>query len=72
VAISEDGLSWEAALELEDSEIGRYSYPAVIQSSDGMVHVVYTWRRERIKYVKIDPDRLKTRPIENGRWPQNP
>ncbi len=72
VAISEDGFHWDAALVLEDSEIGRYSYPAVIQSSDGMVHVVYTWRRERIKYVKIDPGLLKTHPISDGKWPVIP
>ena len=70
VAISEDGKRWDAALVLEDSEISEYSYPAVIQSSDGMVHVVYTWRRERIKYVKIDPDLLKTSPIVGGLWPE--
>ncbi|MGW8314681.1 MAG: sialidase family protein [Bacteroidales bacterium] len=69
VSVSEDGLQWKAALVLEDSEIGEYSYPAVIQASDGMVHVVYTWRRERIKHVVIDPGQLKTRPIVNGQWP---
>lgn len=69
LAVSEDGIQWEAALVLEDSEIGEYSYPAVIQSADGMVHVVYTWHRERIKYVKIDPDKLQTYPMNEGRWP---
>jgi predicted neuraminidase len=72
VAISDDGIHWEAALVLEDSEIGEYSYPAVIQSSDGLVHVVYTWRRERIKYLKIDPDKLHSSPISEGKWPGNP
>jgi alpha-L-rhamnosidase len=70
VAISNDGLAWKAALVLEDSEISEYSYPAVIQSADGMVHVVYTWRREKIKYMKIDPNQLKTRSIKQGRWPK--
>jgi predicted neuraminidase len=70
VAISKDGKSWEAALVLEDSEISQYSYPSVIQSSDGMVHVVYTWRREKIKYVKIDPNKLKSKPIVNEKWPE--
>jgi predicted neuraminidase len=41
-----------------ESEPGEYSYPAVIQSSDGLVHVTYTWRRERIRHVVIDPARL--------------
>ena len=68
VAISEDGKHWEAALILEDSEISQYSYPSVIQSSDGLVHVVYTWRRERIKHVAIDPDKLKTSEIVDEKW----
>lgn len=70
VAVSKDGLHWEAALVLEDSEISQYSYPAVIQSSDGMVHVVYTWRRERIKHVVIDPAKIKTLPIVYEKWPE--
>jgi alpha-L-rhamnosidase len=69
VAISKDGKSWSAAVVLEDSPISQYSYPSVIQSGDGMVHIVYTWRRERIKYVKIDPSKLKLTPIVNEQWP---
>lgn len=69
VAISNDGKHWEAALILEDSEISQYSYPAVIQSSDGLVHIVYTWRRERIKHVVVDPKKLKTKPIFFEKWP---
>ncbi|WBL23401.1 exo-alpha-sialidase [Zunongwangia sp. HRR-M8] len=69
LAISKDGINWDAALVLEDSKISQYSYPAIIQGSDGMLHAVYTWRRQRIKYVKIDPKKLVTFPIENGEWP---
>lgn len=69
VAVSKDGISWYASLVLEDSEIGQYSYPSVIQSFDGMVHVVYTWRREKIKYVKIDPGKLRMKKIVNEKWP---
>lgn len=57
VAISSDGKTWKAALELE-TQPGEYSYPAVIQTADGLVHVTYTWKRERIKHVVIDPKRL--------------
>ncbi len=70
VSVSKDGKTWDAALILEDSEIGQYSYPSVIQSADGMVHIVYTWRREKIKYVMIDPAKLKTKRIENEKWPE--
>ena len=58
VAISEDGKTWQAALVLEDQP-GEYSYPAVIQSSDGLVHATYTWKREKVKHVTIDPAKLE-------------
>lgn len=69
LSISDDGINWKAALVLEDSKISQYSYPSMIQSKDGMVHIVYTWRREKLKYVKIDPSKLKAIPIKNGIWP---
>jgi predicted neuraminidase len=57
IALSADGKSWGAGVVLEDSP-GEYSYPAMIQTSDGLVHVTYTWKRERIKHVVVDPARL--------------
>jgi predicted neuraminidase len=57
VAVSSDGRTWKDALVLE-SEPGEYSYPTVIQSSDGKVHVVYTWKRQRIRHVLIDPAKI--------------
>jgi predicted neuraminidase len=54
VARSSDGKSWEPLVVLEDQPTGEYSYPAMIQTGDGLVHVTYTWRRERIKHVVID------------------
>ncbi len=69
VSVSKDGKTWYAALVLEDSKISEYSYPAVIQTSDGLVHIVYTWRRERIKHVVVDPSLLKLKEIKNGVWP---
>ncbi|HET7219980.1 MAG TPA: sialidase family protein [Vicinamibacterales bacterium] len=68
VAVSRDGVAWEGALVLEQ-EPGEYSYPAVIQAADGIVHVTYTWKRERIRHVAIDPARLAPQPIVNGIWP---
>jgi predicted neuraminidase len=62
VAVSHDGKTWQAALVLEDQP-GEYSYPAVMQASNGRVHVTYTWRRQRIKHVVIDPRRLVLRDL---------
>ncbi|MBI1873340.1 MAG: exo-alpha-sialidase [Acidobacteria bacterium] len=69
VSLSRDGRTWEAALVLE-REPGEYSYPAVIQSSDGLVHITYTWKRQRIKHVVIDPTRLRSVPMLGGKWPE--
>jgi predicted neuraminidase len=69
VAVSRDGKVWEAALVLE-SEPGEYSYPAVIQSADGHVHITYTWKRQRVKHVEIDPAQLKPVPMPDGNWPR--
>ena len=70
VAISKDGKAWDAALVLE-REPGEYSYPAVIQTADGLVHVTYTWKRERIKHVTFDPATLKPVPMPDGKWPED-
>lgn len=59
IAISDDGKDWKHVIVLEDSPINKYEYPSIIQGADGTLHAVYTWRRQRIKYVKIDPDNLK-------------
>lgn len=68
VAVSKDGKSWDAALVLEDKE-GEYSYPSMIQSADGMIHIVYTWKRDRVKHVVIDPSKIQAKPMVNGEWP---
>ncbi len=70
VAVSKDGKMWNAALVLEDTPNEKFSYPAVIQTSDGLVHIVYTWKRKRIRHVVIDPSRLKLTKIVDGKWPQ--
>lgn len=71
VAVSRDGRSWEAALVLEN-EPGEYSYPAAIQAEDGRVHITYTWKRQRIKHVVVDPAKLQPRPMTGHAWPATP
>ena len=53
IAVSSDGIHWKNVLTLEDSPVSQYSYPSIIQGKDGRIHAVYTWRRQRIKYVEI-------------------
>ena len=68
VATTNDGLKWNAALVLE-KQSGEFSYPAVIQNSDGLVHITYTHLRKKVKHVVVDPAKLKTIPIKDGVWP---
>ena len=72
VAVSDDGEKWSAALVLEDAPDAPngFAYPAVMQTSDGLVHITYTWERKRIKHAVIDPNNLSLRPIVNGEWPK--
>jgi len=58
VAVSADGRAWQELLELE-TEPGEYSYPAIIQARDGLVHITYTWNRNRIMHVALDPARIQ-------------
>ena len=69
VAISDNGKQW-SALAILESEPGEYSYPAIIQSEDGLVHIVYTWKRKKVKYVVMDPSKFRSKPIVEGKWPE--
>ena len=69
LAVSADGATWQAALVLE-SDAGEYSYPAIIQTSDGLVHVTYSWKRQKVRHVVIDPAKLRPRDLVNGEWPK--
>ena len=53
LGFSANGLDWKPLLTLE-SEPGEYSYPGIIVGPDNTLHICYTWKRERIKYVRIE------------------
>jgi predicted neuraminidase len=57
LSISSDGKSWTEVSRLE-TEPGEYSYPAIIQTDDGLLHATWTWRRQKIRHAEIDPAKL--------------
>jgi predicted neuraminidase len=58
LALSDDGVKWKTVMTLEKYP-REYSYPAVIQSKDGMIHLSYTWQRRSIRHATLDPAQLK-------------
>lgn len=68
IAISKDGgFTWPHMRDLEhtaeDVGMGKgvgesveYSYPSILQTADGFIHVSYTYNRDTIKYVKFKED----------------
>jgi len=58
IALSKDaGATWEMVVVLETSP-GEYSYPSIIQTTDQKIHITYTWNRQYIKHVILDPKLL--------------
>ncbi len=52
-----DGQSWDLEIIVEDGP-GEYSYPSLIQSRDGAIHLVYTYRRRAIAHVTFPEQRI--------------
>ncbi len=54
----DDGLNWQIVRHFEQSkESEEFSYPYLIRSRDGNMHLLYTWNRKRIRHV-----------VFNDRW----
>ena len=65
---ADNGRSWQVAGNLDEGDgycltnnsrdgLNReFSYPAIHQSADGVLHLAYTYFRQTIKYVRVSPD----------------
>jgi alpha-L-rhamnosidase len=58
LALSDDGRTWYTSLVLNDEPGAEFSYPYILQTSDGLVHILYTWKRRKIRHLVIDPAKL--------------
>ena len=52
LASRDNGSTWEHVVDLETGP-GEYSYPAIIQSRAGTVHVAYTYQRSQIRHAAV-------------------
>lgn len=50
VAIGDEAECWQAARTVEQGN-GEFSYPALCQAPDGMIHLVYTFKRQYIGHA---------------------
>jgi alpha-L-rhamnosidase len=73
LSMSDDGKAWKAALIVTYTNTTKgyfqYSYPAIIETRDGLVHIVHTWGRLTINHVVVNPKALKPVAIPDGKWP---
>ncbi len=53
LAYTRDAEHWQNLLQMENKEKGEYSYPAIIQSKNGHIHITYTYNRKKIKYFEL-------------------
>jgi predicted neuraminidase len=64
VSLSDDeGKTWKWKRHLEHHDSGQYHYPTVIQSDDGLIHVVYSYFVEAgktMKHVAINEDWIRS------------
>lgn len=57
LAVSRDaGHSWKIVRHFEQDSSGKseFSYPYLIRSHDGNMHLLYTWNRKRIRHVAFN------------------
>ncbi|MDF7817134.1 exo-alpha-sialidase [Runella sp. MFBS21] len=61
----DEGKTWKWKTRLEDHPRDKsgYSYPCLIQTSDGLLHITYSHHADNkaksIKYVVVDPQKMK-------------
>lgn len=64
--ISEDegkSWKWKTSLEEKEKDGGSFSYPGMVQSTDGILHITYSYHesssKKSIKHITIDPQKIK-------------
>lgn len=68
-ASADGGKSWTRLATLEEEGSAEFSYPYMIRSRTGTIHLVYTWHRKRIRHVCFDESwvELRLRELLRGR-----
>jgi alpha-L-rhamnosidase len=68
IAVSDrQGRNWTRIATLEDAAHVTYAYPYMIQSRDGLFHIVYSYGTKYIKHLTLNEAWLEERIREAGR-----
>jgi predicted neuraminidase len=52
----DEGRTWSPPRFIEQGGADdEYSYPALLQDETGMIHLAYTWKREKIRHLRFSP-----------------
>ena len=52
---TDEGRTWSKPLIVETNP-GEYSYPSIFEAPDGVIHLIYTFRRYSIKHVEMNEE----------------
>jgi predicted neuraminidase len=53
LAVSKDGVRWQDIKYLENDKGFEFSYPAILEHN-GVIDILYTWKRRDIKHVRFN------------------
>ena len=59
-------MHWTRIATLESGPKGEFSYPFMIRTQDGRIHLVYTWNRKRIKHVTFNESWIDLKLKQSG------
>lgn len=65
VALASEDEDWQDGYPLEEGT-GEFSYPALLQATDGMIHLVYTYKRQTIYHARLSEAWLAEKEKENA------
>jgi predicted neuraminidase len=58
---SDEGRTWRRLATLAEESGAEFSYPFLLQTRDGKIHLVYTWKRKGIKHAVFNAAWLNAR-----------
>ena len=62
---TDNGKSWQRIATLAEEAKAEFSYPFLLQTRDGNIHAVYTWKRKAVKHVVFNEAWVNAQ-VDNG------